>query len=1156
MQTSAQGVVSTPTRIRPIPPASALPDCQALVGTYPFTVTATGRTLGIVGQAQGTLNIVAQPPELTSVVPNADGRVGGDRVLFGWRSNTPGDSTVYYRRQGEPSYTTLPLAADARDPRLYSAAVDVSADAEGTVFEWYGTIDNGCTVRSIGSAADPQTFTRVRSTTFLDPAYAFRVADGYDLTVGDDLNTGEVRDVPLTIRVRNDDDQARAILLDVENPYEDLILGFTGSGSVDQVLLLQPGQTFDAPLRVFTQATEREVYALAIRLENDRGDVDRIPLVIEVRQPNLALDIQVLAVDPRTLVTTARLTNLGDTITDLSLDIVQASSGIPANFVIQPDIQHTYLLAGQSLEIAFIPLDLQDSAAAPANMSVAQFDPLTNTPLSSAPSLAAIAGPYRITASARNSVIPNVTLRDGELTNTCGAGGSVQTIAANCTTPAGSETRLINDWYCTNRPNIDVPVSLALPNGGLGVPITSVTAGANFSPGGGVYSHSTTVSLNSSLVGSAIVPSVSRIENSLPPQALILGGSSPTQLLSLRSTHTNGTHYTVARGFTVTVEYDEHTRTGCFTQAEVDAASTSGGPLMCTPSSVLVVPEQELELSLLPTNEDNLLPQDVDGAYLVTQGESFTISALVSASGASNVTEPVQIELSVPRGILPQGMTIVGEDPITLSEIFGTLACLLTGGTDCGDLPDDVLRVLVGDQGVTYTYITEVPVVIGQPFPIRLNVVGDDVGDFDVVGIVSSATDMMPLALDQYSVSSTQLEPTLTPLTVTQTIRVNALSNVLDCDSLPQSAIVEQLADTYRFVIQESDLIDESEVRASCRAVVNTANALQRFAAVVPEGPDYESSADAFINIMLSTQNGTITYSNTTSTTQVGASNCKTGPTTIVCGAQNVLSEYTMTHELGHVFLYRSANATPVDGSTIAPCPLATGGVGFIGCMDDPNLPSSDPNSNSARALRGANSETQFVFGIITRRLRPSIIQNRIDNFDPTNRYGITSSNFPVIICQDGTRAPCEENGTPVPPVFAEVTDWERGVTGWDVPIEISDPNRFGACGNASGGYEITDFQQNPCVIYEWVLNAANDESVDDLTVVELEEAGADMFLNWVYRAVEDNTSAAFGDNTSLQQEPTGRQFTGCTVTPSGHGDDRFCWMQENLRLFFQYYSW
>ncbi|MBW4436348.1 MAG: hypothetical protein KME04_04400 [Pleurocapsa minor GSE-CHR-MK-17-07R] len=167
----------------------------------------------------------------------------------------------------------------------------------------------------------PQTFTRVRSTTFIDTGYDFSTSDGYDL-----MQT--VSGAPMTIRVRNDDTVARAIVLDVDNPYKDLILGFTKSGSVDQVVLLQPGQTFDAPLRVFTQETEREVYTLSVRLKNEQGDVDRIPLAIRVQQPQVALDIQILSVDPRTLVTIARLTNLGDTLTDLALDCSSNKSNL------------------------------------------------------------------------------------------------------------------------------------------------------------------------------------------------------------------------------------------------------------------------------------------------------------------------------------------------------------------------------------------------------------------------------------------------------------------------------------------------------------------------------------------------------------------------------------------------------------------------------------------------------------------------------------------------------------------------------------------------------------------------------------------------------------------------------------------------------------
>ncbi|MBW4438482.1 MAG: hypothetical protein KME04_15180 [Pleurocapsa minor GSE-CHR-MK-17-07R] len=401
----------------------------------------------------------------------------------------------------------------------------------------------------------------------------------------------------------------------------------------------------------------------------------------------------------------------------LTLDIVQDSSGIPANFVIQPDIQHTYLRAGQSLEIAFIPLDLSD--AEPVNVSAVQ---------SSAPSLMALAGPYRVTARARSTTIPNVTLRDGTLSNTCGADGSDRTIAAECTTPAGSETRIIGDWYCTNRPNIDIPVSLALPNGGLGVPITSVTAGANFSPGGGVYTHSTTVSLNGSVVGSAIVPSISRIENSLAPQSLILGGSSPTQLLSLRSTHTNGTHYTVASGFTVTVEYDEHTRTGCFTQAEVDAAA--GGALMCTPSSVLVVPEQELELQLLPAEDEQLL-QNTEGAYIVPEGREITLNAQIQAVGIQNITEPVTIELTVPDGISPRGMTIQDEDQTFLDILFDLLNAV---NPDLAALANDILGIDIANAQTIFTYELESDLVIGQPFPITLDVIGERAGDFQVAG--------------------------------------------------------------------------------------------------------------------------------------------------------------------------------------------------------------------------------------------------------------------------------------------------------------------------------------------------------------------------------------------------------------------------------------
>ena len=504
--------------------------------------------------------------------------------------------------------------------------------------------------------------------------------------------------------------------------------------------------------------------------------------MIDVRQPRVALAIQVLSVDPRTLVTTARLTNNGDTLTDLALDIVQQGTGIPANFVIQPDIQHTYLLAGQSLEIAFIPLDLQDAASpAPDNASGPQFDPLTGASLDTPTNLVAIPGPYVVTANARNTTIDQVPMSDGTLTNTCGvASDPERTVAAECTTPAGSETRVANDWYCTNRPNIDVPIALALPNGGLGVPITNVSVGANFSPGSGtVYSHSTTVSLNGSVVGSAVVPTQSRIDGGVAPQALVLGGSTPTQTLNLRSTHTNNGHYSIASGFTVTVEYDEHTRTGCFTQSEVDAAA--GGTLMCTVDSSLVVPVQALNLNLTIDPEAEAI-QSADGAFVFTVGEEIPLIAEVSAVGQTNIGGTVHIELTVPRGLVPQGMTIQDEESSLLETIFISLAQFLsTLGLPFSQNFDNGLGVTGDDQQVTFTYDYDRDLVIGQPFPITLDVVGEVPGDFTISGqasigspSLSSQMDIVALAERESMASSTPQLSNLLAVAPPLVIRITA----------------------------------------------------------------------------------------------------------------------------------------------------------------------------------------------------------------------------------------------------------------------------------------------------------------------------------------------------------------------------------------------
>ncbi|MBK9122430.1 MAG: hypothetical protein IPM16_04815 [Chloroflexi bacterium] len=355
-----------------------------------------------------------------------------------------------------------------------------------------------------------------------------------------------------------------------------------------------------------------------------------------------------------------------------------------------------------------------------------------------------------------------------------------------------------------------------------------------------------------------------------------------------------------------------------------------------------------------------------------------------------------------------------------------------------------------------------------------------------------------------------------------------------------------------------------AELEAILRGVLTSANAFCLLSNELELG--HVTPQQAFQGVLFLAETNRLHFSRTTIANPTSCRTDKLIPTgsdprfaEIACGDEFQLSEHTITHELGHVFLYRSTFATPANGTSTLPCPLSSG-VGFIGCLDDPNFANSDPTSNSARALRGANSQTQFVFGFITRRLLPDFVQRQINNLDPAGQHNISAANFPLSICADGTKPSLGSLCPPESPLrYVEISDWERGVTGWDMPISVTAPDRFGACDDASGAYVVTAFQQNPCVIYEWVLEHPAAINVGDVGLkksTEQEETGADMFLNWVYRTVEGASSSAFSDNTSNDQLPTGRVFMDCSIVPVGHGDDRFCWMQENLRMFFQYYDW
>ena len=334
--------------------------------------------------------------------------------------------------------------------------------------------------------------------------------------------------------------------------------------------------------------------------------------------------------------------------------------------------------------------------------------------------------------------------------------------------------------------------------------------------------------------------------------------------------------------------------------------------------------------------------------------------------------------------------------------------------------------------------------------------------------------------------------------------------------------------ETYQ--MDASSISDEDVLQELLTGVEKTAQALCLFSHrddADPEGVcDEEAQKQTFINIMIGNNQDEIVV--TTDLT----GNCDTGPLVIDCfpGA----TEHTFTHELGHIFLYRTANAEVDPNSTAEPCLTSQANpiVAFIGCMENP--------TENSRTLGSGPNDT-FIFGERGRIYSKPDMEAYLDEVNPENdegsrKYDVTAESF-AYTCPEGIQlnsvtGRCDfEKHSELPTV--SLTDWQRGVDGWD-GIEF---DSFGACDDPEQDYETSDFQQNPCFVPDWLD--------PELTVTELEEAASDMFLNWVYRSIGE---AGFSDNETPPNAPP--PFSG------GPGDVRFEWMNDQLSRFFDYYGW
>jgi hypothetical protein len=320
--------------------------------------------------------------------------------------------------------------------------------------------------------------------------------------------------------------------------------------------------------------------------------------------------------------------------------------------------------------------------------------------------------------------------------------------------------------------------------------------------------------------------------------------------------------------------------------------------------------------------------------------------------------------------------------------------------------------------------------------------------------------------------------------------------------------------------------------------VIRTGEALQTFASIVSD--PYPSPEAAFKAILLFDPTDTIMLQ--IGGPDVGPFNCRTtvasqdqpSTATIDCGIDKPLNQYTIVHELGHVF-YK-----------IASIPLSDLPIEIYPCYSREYITQSlapcveKPVQQESNGSLGINNE--FISGFRSMYYTREDVDNLISRL---GILGVTSASFTPYLAYFAPHDPTE--------YFFAGVDWLRGSRGWGSTAPITGP----CGGKASSSFLPTNFQQNPCEVYPWLLRG--DTEIEVKKITEVEEAFADLFLNWIYRTLgvggfENRNARGESDTLIISNLAIFLPHSFPNVR-AGPGDDRFYWMNHLLQRLFAYYD-
>ena len=519
--------------------------CQSS-GTIPFSVSTTSSGLGQARQVSSSLTLDASPI-ITVDAPAENGVSGSTSVLFSWRTSPATTGTLSLYPAGHPEQAqSFPANNDVNH--------SVQADNldRNQAYEWTVNATSTC-----GSANQTHHFSVGNGIIFTNHQQSYTINRDYNQVV--------------QVGVQNTDSVAHTLTTSIVNPYTDLIVNFVDSGSVDQTITLQPGQTAQVALALHAQDTTQPNYQLTANLVADKDSAKPIT-------DNAVINVQVLAAgdytieedtsasNPTTLARTYVITNHGAVITDLSLSAIDPVTLLPARIMLEPSVDHARLETGQSIRVVAYPL-------------------FSASDVASQPTIASTTSSFKLAAYTQQTVAPiNFTLhatgggktRDTSIQNT-NCSGTTSAPKQVYAVQIGSCSIAFNgiNWYCTNRPAISTP--LQIPAFLNSASISSANLKMSFAPNFDFSTpkdHSGQVSVNGVQVGSWA--------NSLPqgsfsfpiPLSAWNNGLAGVvnQNIGISTQHLNPGHYIVSNNYELDVVVSNATTFVC-ADSEINAQS-------------------------------------------------------------------------------------------------------------------------------------------------------------------------------------------------------------------------------------------------------------------------------------------------------------------------------------------------------------------------------------------------------------------------------------------------------------------------------------------------------------------------------------------------------------------------------------------------------